>query len=134
MTLTDPVNSASNDPAHTGGKIKLVSHVNAIDPVGLSRAVGQRHRPQADLRQRHRRPEVGALHEGRLVLEGEALEQRSQVVGGGGHAVIPSVVDVAEAATSGRSVAAASVGRRRWAAMKSRYQYALSLGMRVWVG
>ena len=31
MTLTDPVNSAQNDPAHTGGKLKLVSHVNAIN-------------------------------------------------------------------------------------------------------
>ena len=31
MTLTDPVNSAKNDPAHAGGKIKLVSHVNAIN-------------------------------------------------------------------------------------------------------
>ena len=31
MTLTDPVNSASNDPAHTGGKLKLVDHVNAIN-------------------------------------------------------------------------------------------------------
>jgi hypothetical protein len=29
MTLTDPVNSAQNDPAH-GGKVKLVDHVNAI--------------------------------------------------------------------------------------------------------
>ncbi len=31
MTLTDPVNSAKNDPAHTGGKLKLVSHVKAIN-------------------------------------------------------------------------------------------------------
>ena len=31
MTLTDPVNSANNDPAHSGGKLKLVSHVNAIN-------------------------------------------------------------------------------------------------------
>ena len=31
MTLTDPVNSAQNDPAHTGGKLKLVDHVNAIN-------------------------------------------------------------------------------------------------------
>ena len=31
MTLTDPVNSAKNDPAHAGGKLKLVSHVNAIN-------------------------------------------------------------------------------------------------------
>ncbi|BDZ54170.1 class 1b ribonucleoside-diphosphate reductase subunit beta [Agromyces marinus] len=30
MTLTDPVNSAKNDPAH-GGKVKLVDHVNAIN-------------------------------------------------------------------------------------------------------
>src|SRR5215203_7159095 len=30
MTLTDPVNSARNDPAHQG-KLKLVSHVNAIN-------------------------------------------------------------------------------------------------------
>ena len=31
MTLTDPVNSAKNDPAHVGGKLKLVTHVNAIN-------------------------------------------------------------------------------------------------------
>ena len=32
MTLTDPVNSAKNDPAHAGGgKLKLVDHVNAIN-------------------------------------------------------------------------------------------------------
>ena len=30
MTLTDPVNSATNDPAHQG-KVKLVDHVNAIN-------------------------------------------------------------------------------------------------------
>ena len=30
MTLTDPVNSATNDPAHHG-KVKLVDHVNAIN-------------------------------------------------------------------------------------------------------
>ena len=30
MTLTDPVNSAKNDPAHHS-KVKLVDHVNAIN-------------------------------------------------------------------------------------------------------
>ena len=52
----------------------------AADPGG---PVGERHRAQPDLRQRHGGPEVGALHERGLLLEGEAVEQGPEVIGGG---------------------------------------------------
>ena len=101
------------------------------------RTIRERHRAQADVRQRNSGPEVRALHERDLVLERESLEEGSQVVGGGGHAWIPSVgadSSAAAAAASGLVDDAASAGLAPWAAMKSRYQCALSLGMRARVG